>query len=119
MVGMIPPRPPSTHPHQFNPFGQVEAVYRRLDGAGGLTRYWYRMSNGAAAAEASVIPPPIDTVLLPMKVTEFPVGAGPSLSGTGETAAALVGVLALADGVGEAAVVAATAAATFPAYDGS
>jgi hypothetical protein len=80
------------------------------------------MSNGAAAAEASVIPPPIDTVLLPMKVTEFPVGAGPCLCGTGETAAvadaALVGVLALADGVGEAAVVADAAAAAVPACDG-
>ena len=118
MAGMIPPRAPSTHPHQFTPFGQLDTVYRALEGAGGLTRYWYRMSNGAEAAEASVIPPPIDTVLLPMKVTE----AFALPDGVDETAGAdLVGVLAPADGVGEAAVVAtpAGAAAPFPACDGS
>src|SRR3954454_15080315 len=111
MEGMIPPREPSTHPHQFKPLGQVDAVYRALDGAGGLTRYWYRTSNGAAAAEASVIPPPIDTVLLPMKVTEafaLPDGVDETAAVAG---AALVRVLALADGVGEAAVVATPAGA--------
>jgi hypothetical protein len=124
MVGMIPPRPPSTHPHQFTPLGQLDAVYRALDGAGGLTRYWYRMSKGAEAAEASVIPPPIDTVLLPMKVTEA-LALTDELDETADVAgAALVGVLARADGVGEAAVVAdawllAGAAAAFPACDGS
>ncbi|MEZ0096173.1 hypothetical protein ABH925_007380 [Streptacidiphilus sp. EB129] len=129
MVGMIPPRPPSTHPHQFNPFGQLEAVYRSRDGAGGLTRYWYRTSNGAAAAEASVIPPPIDTVLLPMKVTELPVVEPPPtdvlppegvLPGVRPPPAAF----ALPDGVDETAAVADAAlvgvlAAAVPACDGS
>jgi hypothetical protein len=102
---MIPPRAPSTHPHQFTPLGQLFAVYRSLDGAGGLTRYWPRKSNGAAAAEASVIPAPIDTVLLPMKVMEefaLPDGVDETAAVAGT---ALVGVLAPADGVGEAALV--------------
>ena len=139
-MGMIPPRPPSTHPHQFTPFGQLEAVYRWLDGAGGLTRYWYRTSNGAAAAEASVIPPPIDTVLLPMKVTELPVveppptdvlppegvlpGVRPPPEGVLPGVRPPPAACALPDGVDETAAVAGAAlvgvlAAVFPACDGS
>jgi hypothetical protein len=56
---------PSTHPHQFVPFGQEFAVYRSLDGAGGLTTYWYCASNGASTEGLPVDIVPIITVQFP------------------------------------------------------
>src|SRR3954462_3442253 len=110
MSGTSPPMLPPAHPHQFVPFGQDFAVYRSLDGAGGLTTYWYWASNGASTEGLLVDVLPINTVLLPMKVRE----ALASPDGVDETAAvtgaASVEVLAPADGVdGTTAVVASAA----------
>ena len=105
--GDDPPARTVTHPHQFVPFGQADAVYRSLDGAGGLTRYWYRTSNGAAA-ERFISHRSADQHRAPAHESDGAAFALPD--GADETAAvagaALAGVLAPADGVGEAAVVA-------------
>src|SRR4051795_5640697 len=109
MSGTSPPMLPPAHPHQFVPFGQDFAVYRSLDGAGGLTTYWYWASNGASTEGLLVDVLPINTVLLPMKVIEVLALADGVDETTAVTGATSVEVLALADGVDETTAVTGTA----------